>query len=97
MTNHHHWFPSGPYSLLGHLDMPDEQPARSGVVIVPPFGWENICSYRLLRSIARSLAAHEELRCFVSIVPVREIVREAPSILICLLPGFGPFTMLWRS
>ena len=57
MTNHHHWFRSGSYSLLGHLDMPDEQPARSGVVIVPPFGWEDICSYRPLRSLARSLAS----------------------------------------
>jgi pimeloyl-ACP methyl ester carboxylesterase len=57
VTNHHHWFRSGSYSLLGHLDMPDEQPARSGVVIVPPFGWEDICSYRSLRSLARSLAS----------------------------------------
>jgi pimeloyl-ACP methyl ester carboxylesterase len=57
MTNHHHWFSSGSYSLLGHLDMPDEQPPRWGVVIVPPFGWENICSYRPLRSLARSFAS----------------------------------------
>jgi pimeloyl-ACP methyl ester carboxylesterase len=57
VTNHHHWFRSGSYSLLGHLDLPDEQPAREGLVIVPPFGWEDICSYRPLRSLARSLAA----------------------------------------
>ncbi len=57
MTNLHHWFRSGSYSLLGHFDMPDEQPARSGVVIVSPFGWENICSYRRLRSLARILAS----------------------------------------
>jgi pimeloyl-ACP methyl ester carboxylesterase len=57
VTNHHHWFRSGSYSLLGHLDLPDEQPARAGLVIVPPFGWEDICSYRPLRSLARSLAS----------------------------------------
>lgn len=31
--------------------------APTGLVIVPPFGWEDICSYRPLRSLARNLAA----------------------------------------
>jgi pimeloyl-ACP methyl ester carboxylesterase len=57
VAHHHHWFRSGIYSLLTHLDLPEKQSARSGVVIVPPFGWEDICSYRPLRSLARGLAS----------------------------------------
>lgn len=56
MTAHHHWFRSGNHSLLAHLDLPS-QSAGSGVVIVPPFGWDDICSYRPLRSLARNLAS----------------------------------------
>lgn len=56
VTTHHHWFHSGDHSVLAHLDVP-EKPARSGVVIVSPFGWDDICAYRPLRSLARSLAS----------------------------------------
>ena len=55
MTTDHHWFRSGDHSILAHLDLP-AIPARAGVVIVPPFGWDDICAYRPLRSLARSLA-----------------------------------------
>jgi pimeloyl-ACP methyl ester carboxylesterase len=55
MTTDHHWFRSGNHSILAHLDVP-AIPARAGVVIVPPFGWDDICAYRPLRSLARSLA-----------------------------------------
>ena len=57
MTTFHRWFESGEYSLLGHTDLP-EQCGPVGVVIVPPFGWEDVCSYRPLRFLARSLAGH---------------------------------------
>lgn len=56
MTTHHHWFRSGDHFVLGHVDMP-KQLGRLGVVIVPPFGWDDICAYRPLRSLARSLAS----------------------------------------
>ena len=39
MTTGHHWFRSGNHSILAHLDLP-AIPARAGVVIVPPFGWD---------------------------------------------------------
>lgn len=53
---HHHWFRSGNHSVLAHVDVP-VNPARSGVVIVPPFGWDDICAYRPLRSLARHMAS----------------------------------------
>lgn len=56
MTSHHHWFRSGDHQILAHLDVPPV-PARSGVVIVSPFGWDDICAYRPLRSLARSLGS----------------------------------------
>lgn len=56
MTTHHHWFRSGTHTLLSHIHLPLTPPAHSGVVIVPPFGWDDICSYRPLRSLARNLA-----------------------------------------
>jgi alpha/beta superfamily hydrolase len=34
---------------------------RSGVVILPPFGWEEVCSYRARREWARHLAAEGRL------------------------------------
>ncbi len=55
MSTHHHWFRSGNHTLLAHIDLPAAQTHRA-VVIVPPFGWEDICSYRPLRALARSLA-----------------------------------------
>jgi pimeloyl-ACP methyl ester carboxylesterase len=52
----HWWFRSGHYALLGHLDTPQEACERVGVVIVPPFGWEDVCSYRPLRFMAQAFA-----------------------------------------
>jgi pimeloyl-ACP methyl ester carboxylesterase len=52
---HHHWFHSGHHSILAHLDVP-VTPARTGLVIVSPFGWDDICAYRPLRFLARGLA-----------------------------------------
>jgi pimeloyl-ACP methyl ester carboxylesterase len=54
LTSQHHWFRSGSYTLLAHLDAPTVM-AQSGVVIVSPFGWEDICSYRPMRSLAHKL------------------------------------------
>jgi pimeloyl-ACP methyl ester carboxylesterase len=34
-----------------------EEPARLGVIMVPPFGWDDVCAYRPLRWLARSLAS----------------------------------------
>ena len=51
----HRWFESGKYSLLAHADLPQAS-GQLGVVIVPPFGWEEMCSYRPLRFLARTLA-----------------------------------------
>jgi pimeloyl-ACP methyl ester carboxylesterase len=56
MSTVHRWFRSGAYSLLGHIDAPEAR-QNLGVLIVPPFGWEDICSYRPLRFLARTLAA----------------------------------------
>jgi alpha-beta hydrolase superfamily lysophospholipase len=53
----HRWFASGDYSLLGHVHRPEGAVARLGVVIVPPFGWEDVCCYRPLRELAEMLAA----------------------------------------
>ncbi len=56
MSAQHFWFRSGKYFLLGHVDAPEKQGTRMGVVIVPPFGWEDVCSYRPLRFMAQSFA-----------------------------------------
>src|SRR4051812_31950059 len=57
MTNTRHlWFRSGDYSLLAHLDAPRERRGRLGAVIVPPFGWEDVCCYRPLRFMAQTFA-----------------------------------------
>lgn len=64
MSTLHRWFQSGDYSLLGHIDLPElteaEESARSerGVLIVPPFGFEDVCSYRPLRFLANLFASH---------------------------------------
>lgn len=57
MSTRHFWFSSGNYSLLGHLESPRQNGGRVGVLIVPPFGWEDVCSYRPLRSMAQSFAS----------------------------------------
>jgi pimeloyl-ACP methyl ester carboxylesterase len=56
MKTIHRWFSSGDYSLLGHFDCPETQGAQLGALIVPPFGWEDVCSYRPLRCLGRTLA-----------------------------------------
>ena len=58
MSTIHSWFRSGAYSLLGHTDLPPAECGQLGVLIVPPFGWENVCSYRPLRFMGRTFAAN---------------------------------------
>jgi pimeloyl-ACP methyl ester carboxylesterase len=53
----HGWFRSGSYSLLGHIDLPPTPVMTIGVVIVPPFGWEDVCCYRPLRFLSEMFAA----------------------------------------
>jgi pimeloyl-ACP methyl ester carboxylesterase len=55
MTALHRWFRSGKYSLLGHTDF-FEETTILGVLIVPPFGFEEVCCYRPLRLLARTFA-----------------------------------------
>jgi pimeloyl-ACP methyl ester carboxylesterase len=57
MNTRHGWFHSGPYSLIGHIDLPETQWQSLGALIVPPFGWEEISSYRPLRFLGKALAA----------------------------------------
>ena len=57
MLTHHFWIRSASYSLLAHLDLSETYNGSVGAIIVPPFGWEDICSYRPLRSLGRNLAA----------------------------------------
>jgi len=57
MSTVHRWFGSGAYSLLGHIDVPQEAGGSLGVLIVPSFGWEDVCSYRPLRFVAQTFAA----------------------------------------
>jgi len=56
MKTLHRWIRSGNYSLLSHIDASQEKRPRLGVVIVPPFGWEDVCSYRPLRFMAQTFA-----------------------------------------
>jgi pimeloyl-ACP methyl ester carboxylesterase len=56
MNSRHFWFRSGNYSLLGHLDRSGQKRGPAGVVIVPPFGWEDVCAYRPLRFMAKAFA-----------------------------------------
>ncbi|MEO8052975.1 MAG: alpha/beta fold hydrolase [Acidobacteriota bacterium] len=56
MNTIHRWFRSGGYSLMGHIDPPETPSERLGVLMVPPFGWEDVSSYRPLRFVARTLA-----------------------------------------
>ncbi len=57
MSGTHLWFHSGNHSLLGHFDAPRQARGSLGVVIVPPFGWEDVCCYRPLRFMAKKFAA----------------------------------------
>ena len=55
MKTIHRWLRSGNYSLLAHACLPE--PSRgTGVLLVPPFGWEEISSYRPFRFLARTIA-----------------------------------------
>lgn len=56
MNTIHSWFRSGIYSLLCHIEVPETPRGNAGVLMVPPFGWEDVCSYRPLRFLAKSLA-----------------------------------------
>ena len=56
MSATHFWFRSGAYSLLAHLDTASADRAPLGIVIVSPFGWEEVCAYRPLRFMARRFA-----------------------------------------
>lgn len=58
MSSLHHWFRSGDHSLLTHLDLPESSRAKCGVLMVPPFGWEDVCSYRPLRFLSLLFASH---------------------------------------
>lgn len=57
MRTVHRWFRSGNFSLLGHTYVP-ETFGRVGIVVVPPFGWEDICFYRPVRFLIQRLAEH---------------------------------------
>jgi len=56
MTSVHRWFRSGDYLLMGRTNIP-ENSGDTGVVIVPPFGFEDVCTHRPLRHVAGMLAA----------------------------------------
>ena len=56
MSTIHLWFRSGSYSLLGHIDVPETTRGTVGMLVVPPFGWEDVCCYRPLRFLAKTLA-----------------------------------------
>lgn len=43
---------------MGHIDIPQAERRKLGAVIVPPFGWEDVCSYRPLRCLGQTLAAN---------------------------------------
>lgn len=59
MSMIHHWFRSGEYALLGHIDLPElVNGGECGVLIVPPFGFEDVCAYRPLRFLGELFAAH---------------------------------------
>jgi pimeloyl-ACP methyl ester carboxylesterase len=53
----HRWFHSGSYTLASHIHIPENK-GNTAVLVVPPFGWEDICSYRSLRILSESLSAN---------------------------------------
>ena len=53
----HHWFVVRDRPVLGHLHHPEDEQGGIGVVMVPPLGWEDVCTYRPLRAAAGVLAA----------------------------------------
>lgn len=57
MSITHHWFVAHGTPLLGHLHQAAEPGGGVGVVMVPPSGWEDVCTYRPLRAVAGVLAA----------------------------------------
>jgi pimeloyl-ACP methyl ester carboxylesterase len=51
----HHWFACDGVTLLGHIH--HAKPGSGlGLLIVPPFGWEDVCTYRPLRAVAKLMA-----------------------------------------
>ncbi|HXE14571.1 MAG TPA: hypothetical protein VN633_20765 [Bryobacteraceae bacterium] len=58
MNNFHRWFHSGPYTLASHIHIPEKMHGNTAALIVPPFGWEDICSYRSLRAMSETLLAN---------------------------------------
>lgn len=57
MSIEHHWFTVGDVPVLSHLHFVEGESGGVGVVMVPPLGWEDVCTYRPLRATANVLAA----------------------------------------
>jgi len=53
-----------PDAVFGHLHMPPDTPLATAVLIVPPWGWDAVVSYRSVRAWAEHLAdaGHATLR-----------------------------------
>ncbi len=52
------YFGQGREAAFGFLHEPQREPARGpGVLICPPFGWDDICTYRPRRDWAEHLTA----------------------------------------
>ena len=63
-------------ALFVAVDDPPAEP-RSGVVILPPFGWEEVCSYRARRQWAQHLAADGRLALRVQLPGTGESAGSA--------------------
>jgi pimeloyl-ACP methyl ester carboxylesterase len=64
VTRRSFYLGSGPDPSLAHLHEPADGASGQAVVIVPPFGWDDVASYRARREWAAGLAAagHPALR-----------------------------------
>lgn len=58
MNTFHRWFHSGSYSISSHIHIPASTQRDAAVLIVPPFGWEDVCSYRSLRFMSDIFSAN---------------------------------------